>query len=1128
MGSPISNWDASQSVAFTSPWVVESATPNVLENIQNQIKDTLSTAIQPEGSIDFKGVYTAEMTKPQLEVPVDGAGAASANGQSVGLSSLGFNNITGDVVLNKMAELVKGFTENISGSLSASVADTQANALAGAIEQTVNALTDAQLEKIDGSKTPEQVQALILFAIAHPEAPVSPEIQALAATIIASAEQQTGLSFDAASMQSLDLVLAGMQRGAFALALESLDLPAVDKNLLTLAASLPDLAKSLPPELKELLATVMEHVHTEVGLSYGIPEGFQFSDSAQIESMEGARFDQKVVGQLQDMLEDGKLTSAQFNELRSAYYLGQESSSPVLKELVQQFQAAGHLPADYRFPIDKEPYTAMLDGATFAAFKSNIADVQPPLSAEQQAQLMAALGSPAAQQNLPSDLKATFNAVKSMAIGEVATQYKLPGSWQPSAQGLSMAATNFVGDVAKTSLVGKELAARQDMLNTVKEMVGLSENLVKCMCGKQSPMRITIMNYMGVVSAALMGLQDQLYAASAADAHVIHGLNAINRDTTLTKLEKQRKQLEDVKSAHTKQQIQAVAGQYGICAALIAVMIICPFLVPIILGIMIGLVIGMIANAIRGGPGLSATRGPLDIACQGLGIPIKTLYIILSVLCPFAMAIAGFMDLMFTGGKGVIAPCLAAYGVPKAAIDKFLIALQVIFVVAMILFTIACYLFPPLAPLGAAMTAAIAKVFGAIASVITTAVSTIARGAKMVIDVVLSAIKGAGELLVEGSKNLGSLKSLGDVVARVGQAMIDFATKAQTLVDDILRKAAIKIKHVIAVGADKFEAGMGALGRGLERRLERIGNAFKELGNLIKAAGKSMLTDKQYQAVSAFLENVAAKFAVLQTGMNELQTAVAQSWDDALKRVGLDTTPEMRALQAEATLAEQNLTKTEDVLRACVGPEKAGTVLKSGDFAQITQIAQTNIGRMDELATLTAQAGSRPTAVQTARIAELNKEIALATAERVRLTRNLMQTEHISGNMAEQQILKAGLQRAQLTHAQEAVALMDQQITQMSSVFAQQVELLFQAFPQVVQAAWGIPNSILQGQIALIKAAFEAYAVETDAMLKILQAVINKVMENLQDMGQLIKKLIEMQDHMMKGMSDSMTRLSNA
>lgn len=1163
MSDSVGNWNGGGGIAY--PWAVQTLSPEEQQKTAALIKDTLATAGLTGNIVDGK-LYVALISKPQLDAPTGGLGGANVGGKSVGLGDLNFTGMGPDAIADKMTELIDGMVGNIKSEM-----PPAENPVAAAIDAAINSLSDAKLEKLDPSRTPEQVKALLFFAVSHPEVVVSEEIRAAAASILDAAETETGQTFDSSTMAVLDGILGAMQNGSFIVALQALGLSPELNKLLTLAASIPALAAALPPDLQELLARVQAVVEQQIGVPFGVPSGWQLTNSADVELMAGARFDQDVMGKLQGMLDEGAISQDQFNELRSAYYLGQEGTSPVLQKIIEGLQASQLMPAGYRLPIDAESYQALLNGATFAAFKQNIVSVEPPLSNEQQAMLLMSLTSPAAFQSLPPELKAVFMESKSMAVGQTAATYHLPDSWEPDVQALAIAISN---------IGSPELALRQSAINLLTEMLSIAKALIGEINTKTggaitSPAPPTgaqptsIASYMDAVSEALLGLQDQLHAASAASGQVIRRLNLVNKDTMTTKLEKQQKELADVKAAHTKQQVQGLVGQYGMMVGLVVMMIFCPYLIPVAIAMMIAMMAMMIAGAAKGMK-LDDTHGPLDLMAKGADLPVKMIWVMLTVMFPIAMAVMGLVDLMFTGGKGLIEPALKAYGVPETVISKVLMALQLASILAMILLMIAFAVIPGLQPLAAAMAEAMGQMFGAVAAGVAAVASGVGKTVKAVVEVAIAAVRILGEALETlGSavKDLGKIgKFFGTGLENAGGSLGKLAEELSTLLaagiregknlgviaKEIAQRLSLKVEQFevwIGKGMDKVGSGLtaglqgtlkGVMGAGnytkMADGLERLGATIeKAWSDLLKIVNldKSPAQREMVAKLDGLKGEVAAQQAFLPKGYTspEQLKAIAGNRiaaEEAVANLKAMPMPRSQAVQAQLEAAEQTLAKADEALTEAV----KRLVAKNPNMAWFenqTLEAQQAVARLkarpiplsveDE-----AQLVQAEVALKNAQSAELNVADLAASGAWNKAELPLAKLEE--SQLAD--VERLAMTELKVSETEAALLKLESEQSLAASAFVEQMQLFWQGAAGVVQAGWGAYNKVLEGQIALIKGAFEAYAVETEAFLKILTAVINNAMAQLQDLGDTVKRLVDMQSNMTKGMSECMTRLSAA
>ena len=1040
MSIPTNNYASVDAATYTSPWNVETDDTRRVNGHSVFSKDTSGVSTDSTSEVN-KNAYVAFSDKPNLPPPVSDVGGASITGQSSGLESIDFMNMS----LSDFTTKMTGTVGNMLSDISVSSGLSESNPLADALSASIDGLSDADLKALDPSRTPEQVRALLFFAAAHPEAVVTPEVRAAAAILIDSAMTETGLPFDSEALTALDGMLALMQNESLVAAMSKMDLPKEIKDLLVLAASIPALAEALPAELKAILAELKGVVDASINIPYGVPAGWQMTDGAELALMEGAKFDQQVISKLKDMLEDGKITPEQFNKMRSDYYLGTETSSSAVGAIVKELQAGLQLPEGYRFPVDKELFKAMLDGATVVAFKQKLSEVKPPLTADQQAQLLAALGGQKSV-DLPADLQAVFAKAKIGAIDAVKGQFQLPGAWMPNVEGLGAAAVN---------LNTPEMILRQSGIDTVKEMKALSLSLTEQLAVKTGRISTTIniTDYLGAVSAALLGLQETLYAVSAANAETVRRMNVVNRDTVLSKLDAKKKQLEDIKNAHNKQQIQAVAGQYGMMVGMIVLMVFCPYLIPMILAIMVAMIVAMIIGAMKGGK-LDATNGPFELAAEGAGLPVKAIWIMLSVLCPLLMLIASIVDLMFMGGKSIIDPVLKVYGVSQAVRSKITMALQMIMIVAVIIAMIVCMVVPGLQGASVALAQSLGSTFAAIAGGIGSGAAALGSAmgstAQMVVQVIISLAVRLAQII---SRALTFAANALEKLGSLGKALSSGLKTAANSVDDFIKAGKDAIKMIDA--GKSLNSTVAELMKNTARLLERLENGVAKYAGMVTdkvEQGLGQLFSGVGKAITAIADKLAIRQALdwVVNNFNKLVNYIVQQWDDLIRGMGLDQSKQVRVLNAELNIAKND---ADNLARALKGAS------------------------VDDHAELTT------------RLAVANQRV-----------RNL----------------------------EQGIVSLESELASGAATFVLQANVMLQTISGVIQTGWSVHNKVLEARIAMIKAEYEAYAREVEVFLKILGVALNRVMEQLQDIGEMIKKLVEMQKNMIKGMSDSMTRLSNA
>jgi len=795
------------------------------------------------------------------------------------------------------------------------------------------------------------------------------------------------------------------------------------KNVMSLANEIPQLAEALPPAQKQLLASLKEEAFKSTGADYGIPADWNSAGRSQMALESGGfSFDTSVGQALESLLDDQKISVGEYNQMRTDYFV--YNGEGTVKDVVAELQKSSGLPSDFSFPVMSESYHKILDGAVFMSFQDQMGAVSPPLSGDEKQQLTTALSSPEGAKSLPENLQPIFAKVKASAINAVSEEYGLKAGWQPQIESMITAVINMISPEYKAQLAAFNQAKEMQQLTT-----SLNSEIVKST--GPTPTSISIASYMTAVSSALLGLQEQLYSSAVTDAAATKRLSQVQADTNTTKLKKQREDLDEILEKKKKMAGLGAAFQWIIMIFLLA------FLLPLF----IAMTAMMVAGAANG-KGLSGTKGPLDVAAEGVGLPVKAFFMMLMVLCPALMLLMTLIDLMFTGGKGLLEPMLKSFGVPPSVISKVLMALQMVTIVAMVVVMVILTLTPGGQAIAAEMAEAMAGT-----------ISGMESGAATVATAVGAAAGAAG----------AAVAALGPV----GQAAVAAATMIAEAVAFAAQLGATLMKMFASlVGSllDSLYTAVGSIVNTVGEAAKAIGQA---LANIASNASSKITTGVNAAIQRAGLEGV--KKTITDT-LTRLLENVQKLLEKAVQKLGLDDNPAIDAAKRQFTSSQNSTTSLEEQLKDLQGMLSDLKQAKDPGMERNIKIIESKISQTQNKITTARE------------VVEINKANFIAAQK-------------------------------------EAATLASNTVSQ--------IETIVSSVTGTMQSGITINNQILEGQIALIKGALEAYKAETDAMLKLVGKVLNNMQNQLQDIASWIKGVTDLQQEMMKKMSIAVSRITS-
>lgn len=426
------------------------------------------------------------------------------------------------------------------------------------VQQQLGNLTEQQLTQL-GNKPPEELEAMVMYAIINPQADVPAPVKNLAAQITAKAEENTGNQLSTMDRVAFNQTIDEGYNVFFEKALENSGLPAVDQNKVAFAHYMPEYANSLPSNLKVVLQRSEAASKTELQKSMGVPASWTPPNGSKIfEAKLGLTYQHGVSDKLLEMRNNGQISQEQYNELRTLFFNPEANTPhaatllPMLKQVAGEqlnaIQKDAGFPDGYTPPTNDASWNNMLTGAFYQTCQASIKNQNPPLSASDQAQLLAALTSPQARLALSPALKTALQGIEMEAASSVKQAYALPNTWMPS--------TSALNEIGKSSPLQSLLQqVTHNAIDQMQERINIATKNLDSPAAKAvlTPDETnSYKNFLKVVGMALNEFREGNYTASVKDGEIGHILNNIQHEAKMDQLEKQRNKLEEIQEKMKK------------------------------------------------------------------------------------------------------------------------------------------------------------------------------------------------------------------------------------------------------------------------------------------------------------------------------------------------------------------------------------------------------------------------------------------------------------------------------------------------------------------------------------------------------------------------------------------------
>lgn len=644
----------------------------------NQLPAIKDTEVQAEQKPTPVG-YVNSTNRPQLPQP-----GVSTPG--------GFNHALN--LLNNFPEVVLGFMNAIP------VPDGE-DKFTDDMNELLKQLGQDKLSLL-GNGDPKTGLAKLKYAILHPGAQFPKEISDLAQQIREKATDSAGYGASNFIITVSDAADSMVSRSYFEEAVRGAGLSPDELKQVLFAGSFPETAASLPPKLQNVLKTAEASALTQSSKNLGVPSDYQIPQNTDgMKEMLTEQFSDNVNKQLNELMNSGKISRPQYNELRTLFAMPGANTphAAALMPLLQQVMtnAKGQLskdygmPASFDVPVNGSSYQAMLNGTYFNEFNKQLNNPTLNLTADQQAQLKEALTSKSAENALSPELKTILNTLKATTLAKVATTYGLPDTWQPDTNALAAAAIRTQDPDFKAAKEGLNQCI--EALNTGKKILSdIVEAAPKNIDGSQAavpPIAFLLKDYLKALSSVLSEMQEIQAEAAIASSNLASLLSKVQNDSKMAELWKKSKEIHHMMAEQKK--MASLGPLKAIIQWIINLFLIFTPLGPLLL-------INALAQQVKQakeGKGLDLAHmdmlGDLGKTCQDIGKAIggpfgkflgDMLQLALAILTFVAGGGAAILADTLIGSGSYLKLILTGLGIPPKIADYIAMALQIVIQIA--------------------------------------------------------------------------------------------------------------------------------------------------------------------------------------------------------------------------------------------------------------------------------------------------------------------------------------------------------------------------------------------------------------------------------------------------------------
>lgn len=1022
-----------------------------------------------------------------------------------------------------MDDLLKFYTGDVFAAVE-SAFEWQVNEFSKDTEAELDKLSDDELEDIAAAmgKPKKTIKSMIRYGAFHPKSSLASLIKQYSGPIHDAAAKKGGQGPRDVTTAVTDASIGITYKAVFKSALMDSGLSTEEQALINAANENPALISSLPKALQAKLMQMKIIAFAAVQERYGVPDTWRPPiDPAAFMKSVAESVETKVGDAFYKMLQDGKLSQSDYNTIRTLFYLG-SSSSPkadslkvILEKIVADaqgpiFRKKG-IPSNFNLEIDKEIYKAILTGKFYNLATTKINEYNPPLSAEDKALLIAALGSLEKAKQIPPALKEIFTSIVSASIDKVSKLYGLPEGWLPETSMLCKA-----GELSQS--IGMKLmsGAVQMADEMMKSCVALctKENLANFSPDTQGK----LLNYLKAVNRALSSLRETMFAAQVTQSDLSTLFSRIAQDAALDQIKKRKEQLEEVKEKQQKMENMGILN--------IIMMVIFGALLYALLGVPAAPMIfaALLINTMVQSEGKMSKMDLLGDFAKTMGAigeliggeAMGKAFIVIANYVVYATAPEVFvLDLMF--GKGaMISSTLTALGFSKEVAGYITMAVQIAF--AILVIAVMAGLTGGVGAQLAIMqiAAQITALTGGVATALATKIGSLIGQAT---EIALQALITSLEKFVLESQSV--LKDFAELALKLLQKMLEkvqrFTVNAlrneahlatATEVMDKAEKTMEQTKTVAQTASNRFESVKNAVQKitdQIEDTVNILANASDDAAKYAEEFGdniKKFLVDSKNDLDEALKnldkgmdEVLKLKKELLESEsyLDDLTRELSNATDDAVYANKTTPTTKMNEINDKIRNVKDGITRSKEAIAT------AEKTVKEAKEALIE--VQSEIGtEFDKHMKLLKDVYKPPDNIT------INPYKNEALAEAMDMWVEAM-AHYVSDfeNVMEKNLL-SNLAIAALEIAEKTMQAAMHEVIRPIRKFTETTEIALKG----AETYGNVKNSILRGLIAQLRAALDEYMIGIQAAIKIVQMLMNKLLESVQQLAQYIGTIVDM------------------
>ncbi len=808
------------------------------------------------------------------------------------------------------------------------------------------------------------IQAQVNFAVTHPNAPVNPQIRAIAQQVYIQATGQVQQQYDLQGdwqpsseelqklTESTDGLMAATNIAKFMFSAGQAANQGIPREKLIFALDHPNL-QGLDPTVLATSKKIENEAVTTTNQTFGAPDGWKLPEDGEELSFNDTRvsgtYIEEFEEQLQKLVKKGKISQGEATQIRTQFYnpdaeisLG-ETLSGISNELIGKAQAKIQdkygTPEGYHPFVPKSNYDTLIRTTLVDQFKDFVSSGEFGLSSSEQEQFLSVLYGETSIDSIPSGKRAVFDEIEEKTLSSINAQFGVNYTQLPSIPMSIVAAVNNQQYITSRSA----LKLSQEFLKGKLSYPGVPES---------DPNRTLILDAMKVIGEALDNISRILSESVIASTEAAKRVSTGQMDIQLNKLDKQRIQIEEQIEQLEKQQSMAFMGP--LMDALL-----------LVFGVLTGgwaLILAVAVVVINNTIGMDKfIEAIVNFLSETFGLPKFLAKLITVILLLLIASTAGFIvgiDIAFQiiMESKILQDFLALFGASEKAQQIFAMVVMILLMIAVIIIG---FFMPPM----------MAEVVPAM--VVTAVLNMVGRIIKLIISMVIKVLQVLMRLLQPLMKVLNAIAKAIVRMMRHLLEMMKAADDVAQMTDDAARMTA-QTSQVGAKAAPTLTKA-GTQASQFQKSLDKLINWLTKLQNSlddVAESGDDAVKASQNTAKSADDAGDASKASKymdsFKKGLKELGEGFKDDMQSAYKEA-------QKTLEQNAEMAGKSIDKTSKVAKSGDDAAKvSGGVAKGADATtDVTKVA----GKADDAANVTADI-SKSSDTATTKVANQGDDLA--------------------------------------------------------------------------------------------------------------------------------------------------------